>query len=135
MLRRRVIFNVDHFEAKKSMFSRGLSKFLSPPRQLLIAQPDTYTYNVSVRQEFSQEDEIEYHIHLLQLRADERQKVQFDQSYVPTPILEKRLSHTFRVSSSTVVKYVLDDPHFPTLTHGYPCHPDMHIFLKEIEFC
>jgi hypothetical protein len=30
MLRRRTIDNVVHFEAKKLIFSRGLSKFLSP---------------------------------------------------------------------------------------------------------
>ncbi|KAH9005522.1 hypothetical protein EDB86DRAFT_3240052 [Lactarius hatsudake] len=64
------------------------------------------TYYISGRQESLQEDEIEYRIHLLHLRADESQKVQLDPSYVPTPILEERLTHSFRVSSSTTVKYV-----------------------------
>ena len=77
----------------------------SPTRWLIVAQTDTYTYNISGRREFSQEDEMEYRIHLLHLRADESQKVQLDPSYIPTPILEKRLTHAFRVSSSTVVKY------------------------------
>ena len=54
-----------------------------------------------------QEEEVEYRIHLLHLRADETHKVQLDPSYVPTPILEERLTHSFRVPSSTVVKYGL----------------------------
>ncbi|KAH9029437.1 hypothetical protein EDB85DRAFT_1531855 [Lactarius pseudohatsudake] len=63
------------------------------------------TYYIRGRQESLGEAEIEYRIHLLHLRADESQKVQLDPSYVPTPILEERLTHSFRVSSSTVVKY------------------------------
>ncbi|KAF8270147.1 hypothetical protein EI94DRAFT_1723596, partial [Lactarius quietus] len=77
---------LDHFEIKKSNYSRD-------------------TYDIRGRRESLQEDEIEYRIHLLHLRADESQKVQLDRSYVPTPILERRLTHSFRVSSLTVVKY------------------------------
>ncbi|KAH9039442.1 hypothetical protein EDB83DRAFT_2228401 [Lactarius deliciosus] len=66
----------------------------------------TDTYYISGRKEFLREAEIEHRIHLLHLRADERQKVQLDPSYVPVPILEERLTHSFCVSSSTVVKYV-----------------------------
>ncbi|KAI9444004.1 hypothetical protein H4582DRAFT_2189914 [Lactarius indigo] len=65
----------------------------------------TETFYISGRKESLQEDEIEYRIHLLRLRADESQKVQLDPSYIPAPILEERLAHSFRVSSSTVVKY------------------------------
>ncbi len=65
---------------------------------------ETDTYYIGGRQESLKEDEIEYRIHLLRLRADESQKVQLDPSYVPTPILENRLTHSFRVSSKTVVK-------------------------------
>ncbi|KAI9455078.1 hypothetical protein BJY52DRAFT_1122217 [Lactarius psammicola] len=65
----------------------------------------TDIYDISGRQESLQEDEIEYRIHLLHLRADESHKVQLDSSYVPTPVLEKRFTHSFRVSSSTIVKY------------------------------
>ncbi|KAF8261846.1 hypothetical protein EI94DRAFT_1705222 [Lactarius quietus] len=83
----RTIAHLDHFEVKKAKYSR-----------------DT-TYNISGRREILQGDEIEYRIHLLHLRADESHKVQLDPSYVPTPTLEKRLTHSFRVSSSTVVKY------------------------------
>ncbi|KAI9455142.1 hypothetical protein BJY52DRAFT_1122187 [Lactarius psammicola] len=68
--------------------------------------PDlTDTYYIGGRQESVCEDEIECRIHLLHLRADESQRVRLDPSYVPTPILEKRLTHSFRVSPSTVVKY------------------------------
>ncbi|KAI9450269.1 hypothetical protein BJY52DRAFT_196728 [Lactarius psammicola] len=63
------------------------------------------TYYISGRQESLREAEIEHRIHLLHLRADERQKVQLDPSYLPTPILEERLTHSFRVSPLTVVKY------------------------------
>ncbi|KAH9021925.1 hypothetical protein EDB84DRAFT_517274 [Lactarius hengduanensis] len=63
------------------------------------------TYDIGGRQEPLREDETEYRIHILHLRADERQKVQLDPSYVPTPILEGRLTHSFRVSSSTIIKY------------------------------
>ncbi|KAH9029436.1 hypothetical protein EDB85DRAFT_2251894, partial [Lactarius pseudohatsudake] len=65
----------------------------------------TETFCISGRQESLREDEIEYRIHLLRLRADESQKVQLDPSYVPAPILEERLTHSFRVSSSTIIKY------------------------------
>ncbi|KAH8977864.1 hypothetical protein EDB86DRAFT_3157238 [Lactarius hatsudake] len=65
----------------------------------------TDIYEISGRRESLQGDEIEYRIHLLHLRSDDSHKVQLDPSYVPIPILEKRLTHSFRVSSSTVVKY------------------------------
>jgi hypothetical protein len=116
MFCRRIIDNVDRFEAKKINFRKGLSKIYSPSRQFFIARTDAYTYNISGSREFSQEDEIEYRIHLLHLRADESQKVQFDPSHVPTPVLEKRLSHTFRVALSTVVKYGFGRSLLPTLT-------------------
>ncbi|KAH8986018.1 hypothetical protein EDB92DRAFT_1818469 [Lactarius akahatsu] len=48
--------------------------------------------------------------------SDDSHKVQLDPSYVPIPILEKRLTHSFRASSSTVVKY------------------DMPTFLKAVGF-
>ncbi|KAI9450262.1 hypothetical protein BJY52DRAFT_1175724 [Lactarius psammicola] len=84
------------------------SKFVSQIKDVSTQRSTSYvcydTYYIGGRQETLQ-DEIEYCIHLLRLRADESQKVQLDPSYVPTPVLEKRLSHSFRVSSSTVVKY------------------------------
>ncbi|KAI9450271.1 hypothetical protein BJY52DRAFT_1227294 [Lactarius psammicola] len=76
----------DHFEVRKSSYSRD-------------------TYYISGRQESLREAEIEHRIHLLHLRADEVHRVQLDPSYVPTPILEERLTHSFHVSSSTTVKY------------------------------
>ena len=92
-------------------------------------QPDTYY--IGGRQENPREAEIEYRIHLLRLRADESQKVQLDSSYVPTPILEKRLTHSFRVSSSTSVKYV---PGCGCCLMLNFCCSDMLIFLKEVGF-
>ncbi len=88
------------------------------PRRVSSARTDTYY--ISGRQVYVREDEIDYRIHLLRLRADESQKVQLDPSYVPTPILEERLTHSFRVSASTVVKYGLGRSH---LSHTYPHLP------------
>ena len=84
------------------------------PRRISFAQTDTYF--ISGHQESQRVDEMEYRIHLLHLRVDERQKVQLDPFYVPTPILENRLTHSFRVSSSTTVKYGPGRSCYPTLT-------------------
>ncbi|KAI9455080.1 hypothetical protein BJY52DRAFT_1151944 [Lactarius psammicola] len=86
----------------KSPFPRSV---LAQAGRVSYARADAYY--VSGRRECLREEEIEYHIHLLRLRADEGQKVQLelDPSYVPIPILEERLTHSFRVSSSTVIKY------------------------------
>jgi DNA-binding GntR family transcriptional regulator len=80
-------------------------RYFSPTWRFSSIQPDTYY--IGGRQESLRDAEVEYRIHLLRLRADESQKVQLDSSYIPTPILEKRLTHSFRVSSSTSVKYGL----------------------------
>ncbi|KAH9017733.1 hypothetical protein EDB84DRAFT_1422808 [Lactarius hengduanensis] len=77
---------LDHFEVRKSTFSQD-------------------TYHISGRQEYLRDDETEYRIYLLQLRADEKHKVQLDPSYVPTPVIEDRLTHSFHVSPSIFVKY------------------------------
>jgi hypothetical protein len=49
--------------------------------------------------------EIEYKVHVLRLLADQRHNLQLDPSYVPTPVLNERLSQSFYVSSENVVKY------------------------------
>ncbi|KAH8977863.1 hypothetical protein EDB86DRAFT_2816692 [Lactarius hatsudake] len=86
------------------------SKFVHQVKDVSVQRSTSYVsyyaYHISGRQESLKEDETEYRIHLLRLRADDSQKVQLDPSHVPTPILEGRLTHSFRVSSSTVVKYV-----------------------------
>jgi hypothetical protein len=50
-----------------------------------------------------QDQEIEYTVHILRLRADERHNLQLDPSYIPTPVLNERLSQYFRVPSEIVV--------------------------------
>ncbi|KAI9444006.1 hypothetical protein H4582DRAFT_1807752, partial [Lactarius indigo] len=86
------------------------SKFLQQVKDLSKQHTTPYvcydTYYISGRQEYSREDETEYRIYLLHLRADERHKVQLDSSYVPTPVIEERFTHSFHVSPSNVVKYV-----------------------------
>jgi len=64
----------------------------------------TETYFIRGRQESLQNQEIEYHIHTLRLLAEQSHNLQLDSAFVPTPILNERLSHTFRVPSDTVVK-------------------------------
>jgi hypothetical protein len=81
-----------------------LNSSLQPER---VSSVQTDTFYLSGRQEYLREAEIEHRIHLLHLRADESQKVQLDPSYVPAPILEERLTHSFHVSTSTIVKYGL----------------------------
>ncbi|KAH9059752.1 hypothetical protein EDB87DRAFT_1790917 [Lactarius vividus] len=78
---------LDHLEVRKSTFS----------------QADTYY--ISGRQEYLRDDETEYRIYLLQLRADDKHKVQLDPSYIPTPVIEERLTHSFHASPSIFVKY------------------------------
>jgi len=64
----------------------------------------TETYFIRGRQESLQNQEIEYHVHALRLFAEQSHNVQLDPSFVPTPVLNERLSHSFRVPFDTVVK-------------------------------
>ena len=64
----------------------------------------TETYFISGRQELLQSQEIEYQVHTLRIHAEHCHNIQLDHSFVPTPSLSERLSHSFRVSSDTVVK-------------------------------
>ena len=64
------------------------------------------SYFISGRKETLQNQEIEYKVHILRLLADQKHHLQFDPSYVPTPVLHERLSQSFYVSSENVVKCV-----------------------------
>ncbi|KAH9171591.1 hypothetical protein EDB89DRAFT_1852099 [Lactarius sanguifluus] len=79
--------------------------FNSALRSRRVSYTRVDTYYISGRQEHLRDDETEYRIYLLQLRADEKHKVQLDPSYVPTPVVEDRLTHSFHVSPSIFVKY------------------------------
>ncbi|KAI0297435.1 hypothetical protein BC826DRAFT_166673 [Russula brevipes] len=63
------------------------------------------SYFISGRQESQQNQECEYHIHTLRLPAEQKHNLQLDPSFVPTPMLQERLSQSFRVPSDTIVKY------------------------------
>ncbi|KAH9029425.1 hypothetical protein EDB85DRAFT_1867188 [Lactarius pseudohatsudake] len=63
------------------------------------------SYFISGRKETLQNQEVEYKIHILRLLADQKHNLQLDPSYVPVPVLNERLSQSFRVPSETVVKY------------------------------
>ncbi|KAI9455154.1 hypothetical protein BJY52DRAFT_1122135, partial [Lactarius psammicola] len=63
------------------------------------------SYTISGRKESVQNQEIEYKIHVLRLFAEQKHNLQLDPSYVPIPVLNERLSQSFRVSTETVVKY------------------------------
>ncbi|KAI9460718.1 hypothetical protein F5148DRAFT_1377366 [Russula earlei] len=83
---RRTVF-IDRFESKKE-------HYYSPE-----------SYFISGRQESLQNQEIEYEVHTLRLLADHRHNLQLDPSFVPTPMVNDRLSQSFRVSSDIVVRY------------------------------
>ncbi|KAI0295672.1 hypothetical protein B0F90DRAFT_1820352 [Multifurca ochricompacta] len=68
-------------------------------------QLDSSLYSISGRREFLTEDEIEYQVHLLHLHTDQRHNLQQDPSFVPTPVVNERLSGSFHVPSGTLVKY------------------------------
>ena len=56
------------------------------------------------RKKCQQYQEIEYHVHRLRLLTEQKHNLQLDPSSVPTPILNDRLSQSFRVSYDTTVK-------------------------------
>ena len=53
-----------------------------------------------------QDQEIEYTVHILRLQADDKHNLQLNPSYVPTPVLNERLSQSFHAPLETVVKFV-----------------------------
>ncbi|KAI0292593.1 hypothetical protein B0F90DRAFT_1645427, partial [Multifurca ochricompacta] len=68
-------------------------------------QLDSSSYSISGRHEFLPEEAIEYQVHLLHLHTDQRHKLQLDPSFVPTPVVNKRLSGSFHIPPGTLVKY------------------------------
>ena len=95
--------HVDNFAAKKeSYYTPGLFVHLVQSRAYLINW--TVSYSIVGREESQQNQEIEYHVHTLRLRAEQKHDLQLDPSFVPTPIVNYRLSQSFRVSSDTSVK-------------------------------
>ena len=89
------------------------------------------SYSIKGHQESRQNQEIEYHVHTLRLRADQKHDLQLDPSYVPTPMINNRLSQSFRVSSETIVKSECTKLQYASTYRRYS---DMPIFWKEIEF-
>jgi hypothetical protein len=121
---------VEHFSAKRvGYYSQGLLVYPVRPRAHLIRWIESY----SIRgfQESQQNQEIEYHVHTLRLRAEQKHSLQLDSSFVPTPTVNDRLSQSFRVSSDTIVKYVCNKPVY---AGAYRHYSDMLIFWKEIGF-
>ena len=57
-----------------------------------------------------QDQEIEYTVQILRLQADDRHNLQLDPAYVPTPVLNERLSQSFHTPFNTVVKFVTACP-------------------------
>ena len=52
------------------------------------------------------QDLIEYTVHILRLQSDQKHNLQLDPSFVPTPVVNERLSQSFHVPSETVVEFV-----------------------------
>ena len=79
-------------------------RYLTLSYQEYISFPLPDSYFVSGRRESLQNQEIEYHVHRLSLLAHQRHNLQLDTSYVPTPVLNKRFSQSFRISSEIIVR-------------------------------
>ena len=95
--------HIDNFAAKKeNYYAPGLLVHPLQLRAYLISY--TVSYSIKSRQESQQNQEIEYHVHTLRLRTEQKHNLQLDPSFVPTPILNERLSQSFRVPSDTIVK-------------------------------
>ena len=94
--------HVDSFAAKERYYSPGLFVHTVQPRAYLTNRVESYS--IEGRQESQQNQEIEYRVHTLRLRTEQKHNLQLDPSFVPTPILNDRLSQVFRVSSDIVIK-------------------------------
>jgi hypothetical protein len=89
---------------KEHQYASGLLGLLVDRRVCPHNRLDSYF--ISGRKESLQNQEIEYQVHILRLLADQRHNLQLDPSYVPTPVLNERLSQSFNLPSETVVKCV-----------------------------
>jgi len=54
--------------------------------------------------EVPQDQEIEYHVHPLLLLSEQKHNLQLDPSFVPTPVLNERLSQSFSLPFDVIVK-------------------------------
>ncbi|KAI0058500.1 hypothetical protein BV25DRAFT_1964893 [Artomyces pyxidatus] len=63
------------------------------------------SYRLSGRRESPQTPEIEYRVHVLNLSADDMQASQLDPTFVATPRVNERLSHSFRLPIETTIRY------------------------------
>jgi hypothetical protein len=60
---------------------------------------DTFSadYIVSFEQKALVEPALEYKIHVLEITADDRQSLQMNPSFIPSPNVQERLSHRLRL--------------------------------------
>ena len=91
---------IDYFAAKEHRYSGHLATLFN--RTYLTSW--TESYSIRGLQESQQNQEIEYHVHTLRLRAEQKQAFQLDPSFIPTPVLNDRLAQSFCVSSDATVK-------------------------------
>ena len=93
---------VDYFAAKEHRYySSGYLTTLFN-RTYLISW--TESYSIRGLQESQQNQEIEYHVHTLRLRAEQKQAFQLNPSFIPTPVLNDRFAQSFCVSSDATIK-------------------------------
>jgi len=57
----------------------------------------TESYKVTGRQEMFLEPALEYKIHTLEMSTEDRQSLQFDPFFIPSPRVEERRSHSFQL--------------------------------------
>ena len=85
-------------EKKKSYpYAQGADYFNwspgSPNDIFLIA-----SYHVVGRQEYFEDPANEYTIHVLNSTADDKHNMQLDPTFIPSPSVSQRLSHSFRLT-------------------------------------
>ena len=58
------------------------------------------SYHVVGRQEYFEDPANEYTIHVLNSTADDKHNMQLDPTFIPSPSVNQRLSHSFRLTLS-----------------------------------
>jgi hypothetical protein len=63
------------------------------------------SYEVDGREQFRQDPLLKYCIHKLHLDSNQRDESEFDSTFVPSPKIEERFSHTFTLPVAAKIRY------------------------------
>ena len=75
-------------------------------------------YWVKGRQETFKDYQLEFRVHLMSLSSDDKQNMQLDFNYIPSPIVNDRLSFRFHLPKSMDIAYVSDFVMLRAFTYG-----------------